>query len=57
MYASMEGEQRKLYSAHVQRIRMMLDKQSDEEFKSAKIQILAELTKLRQLCCNPALGE
>lgn len=55
MYASMEGEQRKLYSAHVQRIRMMLDKQSDEEFKSAKIQILAELTKLRQLCCNPAL--
>ncbi len=55
MYASMEGEQRKLYSAHVQRIRMMLDKQSDEEFKSAKIQILAEFTKLRQLCCNPAL--
>lgn len=55
MYASMEGEQRKLYSAHVQRIRMMLDKQSDEEFRSAKIQILAELTKLRQLCCDPSL--
>lgn len=55
MYASMEGEQKKLYSAHVQRIRMMLDKQSDEEFKTAKIQILAELTKLRQLCCDPAL--
>lgn len=55
MYADMEGEQKKLYRAHVQRIRMMLDKQSDEEFKTAKIQILSELTKLRQLCCDPAL--
>lgn len=55
MYANMEGEQQKLYSAHVQRIRMMLDKQTDEEFKTAKIQILSELTKLRQLCCDPAL--
>lgn len=55
VYADMEGEQKKLYHAHVQRIRMMLDKQSDEEFKTAKIQILSELTKLRQLCCDPAL--
>ncbi|MDE7132106.1 MAG: DEAD/DEAH box helicase [Lachnospiraceae bacterium] len=55
MYATMEGEQQKLYYAHVQRIRMMLDKQTDEEFKTAKIQILSELTKLRQLCCDPAL--
>ena len=55
MYATMEGEQQNLYFAHVQRIRMMLDKQSDEEFKTAKIQILSELTKLRQLCCDPAL--
>ncbi len=55
MYASMEGEQKKLYAAHVQRIRLMLDKKSDEEFRSAKIQILAELTKLRQLCCDPSL--
>lgn len=55
MYANMEGEQRRLYHAHVQRIRMMLDKQSEEEFKTGKIQILSELTKLRQLCCDPAL--
>lgn len=55
MYASMEGEQQKLYHAHVQRIRMMLDKQSEEEFRTGKIQILSELTKLRQLCCDPAL--
>lgn len=55
VYASMEGEQQKLYNAHVQRLRMMLDKQSEEEFKTAKIQILSELMKLRQLCCDPAL--
>ncbi|MCM1122359.1 MAG: DEAD/DEAH box helicase [Eubacterium sp.] len=55
MYAHMEGEQWKLYRAHVQRLQMMLDKQTDEEFKTAKIQILSELTKLRQLCCDPAL--
>lgn len=55
LYADMESKQKTLYQAHVQRIRMMLDKQSDEEFKTAKIQILSELTKLRQLCCDPAL--
>lgn len=55
MYAGLEGEQQKLYDAHVQRMRMMLDKTSEEEFKTAKIQILAELTKLRQLCCDPSL--
>ena len=55
MYACMEGEQQKLYDAHVKRLAMMLDKQTDEEFRTGKIQILAELTKLRQLCCEPAL--
>ncbi len=55
VYGHMEGEQWKLYCAHVQRIKMLVDKQSDEEFKSAKIQILSELLKLRQLCCDPSL--
>ncbi len=55
VYAKLEGEQRKLYDAHVQRMRMMLDKTSEEEFRNSKIQILAELTKLRQLCCDPSL--
>ena len=55
MYAGMEGEQLKLYDAHVKRLALMLDKQSDEEFSTGKIQILSELTRLRQLCCDPAL--
>ena len=36
-------------------MKQMLDGKSEAEFKSNKIQILAELTKLRQLCCDPAL--
>lgn len=55
IYAKLEGEQQKLYDAHVQRMRLMLDKTSEEEFRSSKIQILAELTKLRQICCDPSL--
>lgn len=55
MYAQLEGEQRELYQAHAQRLQMMLREQTDEEFKTSKIQVLAELTRLRQLCCDPAL--
>ena len=36
-------------------MKQMLDKTTDEEFHSNKIEILAELTKLRQICCDPAL--
>ena len=55
MYVCLEGEQLKLYDAHVKRLALMLDKQSDEEFRTGKIQILSELTRLRLLCCDPAL--
>lgn len=55
VFAKLEGEQEKLYTAHVQRIRLMLDGQTEEEFASKKIQVLAELTRLRQLCCDPSL--
>ena len=54
-FAKMEGEQQKLYDAHVKRVQLLLDRQSDEEFKTSKIQILSELTRLRQICCDPAL--
>lgn len=55
MYAKMTGEQQELYQAHVQRLQMLLSKQSPEEFDRSRIQILSELTRLRQLCCDPAL--
>lgn len=55
LYVRLEGEQQELYDAHVKRIQIMLKEKSDEDFKNSKLQILAELTKLRQLCCDPAL--
>lgn len=55
VFAKLDGEQKDLYQAHVQHMKQMLDNKSEAEFKSEKFQILAELTKLRQLCCDPAL--
>jgi hypothetical protein len=55
MYVKLEGEQQKLYDAHVKRMQILLDKQSDKEFQTSKIVILSELTKLRQICCDPGL--
>ena len=55
LYADMDGEQQELYDAHVRRMKLMLEEKSDEEIRTDKIEILAELTRLRQLCCDPAL--
>lgn len=54
-FTPLAGEQKDLYRAHVQRLEVLLSKQSQAEFNHSKIEILAELTKLRQLCCDPAL--
>ena len=54
-YASFEDEQRRLYDAQVVRMTSLLKETSEEEFKKNKIQTLAELTRIRQLCCDPSL--
>lgn len=55
MYSQMETEQAKLYAANLQKLLYSLNNQSPEEFRTGKLQILAELTKLRQICCDPAM--
>lgn len=55
IYAKMEGKQSKLYKAHIQRLRETLQGQTTQEYNQNKIQILAELTRLRQICCDPEL--
>lgn len=55
VFAYMGEEQERLYTAHLHRIRKMLEEQTEAELASQKIQILAELTRLRQLCCDPSL--
>lgn len=51
----MEGEQKRLYEAYASRLRMSLEQKNDSEFRSSKLEVLAELTRLRQLCCDPSL--
>lgn len=55
VYTRMEEAQRKVYDAHVKRLRLELAGQSEEEYNQNKLKYLAELTKLRMICCCPAL--
>lgn len=54
-YAKMEEKQQHLYDGQLVHMRTMLEKQTDENYKKNKLQILAEITKLRQICCDPSL--
>lgn len=55
VYSRMGDEQRQLYEARVQKLLDFLSEQTQEEFRVRKVQVLAELTHLRQLCCDPSL--
>jgi superfamily II DNA or RNA helicase len=52
---TMEGEQRKLYLANTSVIRKMLAGEPEDVFERRRFHILAMLTKLRQICCDPSL--
>ena len=54
-YAAFEGEQQRLYDAQVAHMKGMLESQDEQSVRKNKIQILAELTKIRQICCDPSL--
>ena len=54
-YMRLEGEQQKLYDAQVMHMKRQVAMQDAEEFKQNKLQILAELMKIRQICCDPSL--
>ena len=53
--AQLTGEQRKLYLANQDRIAQQVQHREASEFKKDKLKVLAELTKLRQICCDPRL--
>lgn len=54
-YAVMEDEQQRLYDGQVIRMKQSLEKESEDNFRKNKLQILAELTRIRQICCDPVL--
>ena len=55
MYAKMDKKQEDLYTTYAKRIKLSLAGQTDQAFKENKIMVLQELTRLRQLCCDPNL--
>lgn len=54
-YVRFEPRQQQLYDAQVLHMKQRIAMQDSKEFQRNKIQILAELTKLRQICCDPGL--
>jgi len=54
-YSRLEEEQQKLYDGQVVHMRQMLETQKPAEFRKNRLLIFRELTRLRQLCCDPAL--
>ena len=49
------GEQQKLYNASVVKMKKELRAKTEEDFSRSRIQILSELTRIRQICCDPQL--
>jgi SNF2 family DNA or RNA helicase len=54
-YVKFEKEQQTVYDAQIVHMREILAQQSEDEFNKNKIKVLAELTRLRQICCDPHL--
>ena len=55
VYSGLDGEQKRLYRAAVLHLQEQLAGTDEGSFRSAKLQILTELMRLRQLCCDPSL--
>lgn len=51
----MNKKQADLYNMQTQKIIAQLNGQGDEDFKRSRFQILAQITKLREICCDPHL--
>ena len=54
-YVHFDKQQQNLYDGQVLHMKQMIEKQSDEMFQKNKIAVLAEITKIRQICCDPSL--
>lgn len=54
-YVSLGERQQQIYDGQVVHMREQIARQNGEDFNKNKLQILAELTRLRQICCDPSL--
>ena len=54
-YVRLGSSQQKLYDGQVVHMKEQIARQNPEDFNKDKLRILAELTRLRQICCDPSL--
>ena len=54
-YANFDSRQKEIYDAQVMKISKLVENEDDKAFSTSKIAILAELMKVRQICCDPSL--
>lgn len=54
-FVKFDKKQQELYDGQVVSMRRQIAGQDGEEFRKNKLKILAELIKLRQICCDPSL--
>ena len=54
-YARFSTQQQRVYDGQILKMKEILESQDEEGIKKNKIQILAELTRIRQICCDPSL--
>ena len=54
-YAKMGAKQQKVYDGQVVKMKTRIVSQDEAQFRRSKIEILAELTRIRQICCDPEL--
>lgn len=54
VYSGFEKEQKDLYTAAAYQLKQQLEQQ-DGSFSGDRMQILSQLTRLRQICCDPSL--
>lgn len=55
VYVNMGSKQSELYKLQTQKLIAELSCQGDAEFKRAHFEIFAQITKLREICCDPHL--
>ena len=54
-YSGLTNEQKKVYLAYLQQMREEVTDMDSATFRKSRISILAGLTRLRQICCDPHL--
>ncbi|MGN0241873.1 MAG: DEAD/DEAH box helicase [Candidatus Weimeria sp.] len=54
-YTVFEPAQKKIYDSQLIRMKNLIEQTSQDDFNKNRMKILADITRLRQICCDPSL--